>query len=222
MAGFRRILSSRAITRTAAFIVSAGAAIALSLTAAHANPTSSSSPQQEAIAAVQCGSWGQRNSGDATAAQFSQRFGAIQSCGFTGGLWAMSMAGTSSAATTNGSTPSALQASVATVAVFACANPTAPCASPTTPHPFSDWKTVAAPGSGLLKLIGNPYPGEVIFDLGGSQVYLNLHTLKWEWSVGPVFGQCATEWGKAGGSPTAAPSSQDSFLRKHAECVGSQ
>ncbi len=176
----------------------------------------------ESSGVLTCGSWGQPGSTDATASAFAE-YGGIAECGFTGGTWVIFTRGVSSPASPSSNVPppaSARWSTPPSVASYRCQPSDTTCLDPSATHPFAGWSVASAPVSGFLHLIGNPYPGMLIVDINGNQLWLNVHTLTWR--VAPNSSEvdtCSKLWAQAGGASTSPASLQMQFLASNPACV---
>ena len=143
-------------------------------------------------------------------------YGHVQSCGFTGTSWVIVNQGlfTGGASTPNGKgnevvpDASTVWTKNPSISIYRCATSDTACLDPATSHPLANWVTVTAPTAGGVTLIGSPYPGMLVFDIGGMQLMLNSNAAQWEGS-GPsqdaTVGSCSAAWGRTRGSADGFP-----------------
>jgi hypothetical protein len=218
-------LSLRGFMRSLVVVLSVAALPALllvSLVGGNKPVSLKAATRADSNGVLTCGSWGQAGSSDATALAFA-KYGGISECGFTGGTWVIFTQGVANPASPSPNIPppaSATWSKPPSVASYRCQISDSSCLDPSTAHAFSNWSVVTAPVAGFMHLIGNPYPGMIIVDIDGSQLWLNVQTLQWSASsLSSEVDTCAKLWGQEGGMSTSPASIQMQFLASNPGCV---
>ncbi len=170
---------------------------------------------QHSAQSIDCGSWGDSSNANSSASALLATSGlsgthaSLLQCGFSGKSWVMLFQPAGSA-----SSPG-----TAIFEISHCAVTSQSCANPATKPALSSWKVTKAPVAGTPTLIGNPYPGTLIFDISGNQLILD--TSSGAWISGDSMAPCAVAWGKTSTSKsglTADPVEQEAFLQSNPSC----
>jgi len=177
--------------------------------------TAAINKMKQSAESIDCGSWGNPSNATSSArallatSALSRAHASFAECGFTGRSWVMLFQ-------TSGSTASP---GTAMFEISHCELTSPSCASSTMKPALSSWKLTEAPVPGAPSLIGNPYPGALIFDISGHQLVLD--TSSGAWISGDAIGNCAAAWGKTSASKSgleANPAEQEAFLRSNPNC----